>query len=75
MAVVPLNNFILMMKRPKGRFFHTPNYAVVGMKKTDRRGSDPHTRKHSGERGETMKREFLQNFKVGDQPLHQGEVT
>lgn len=22
-----------------------------------------------------MKREFLQNVKVGDQPLHQGEVT
>ena len=74
MAVVPLNNFILMMKRPKGRFFHTPNYAVVGVKNTDRRGCHPR-HQSIAERGETMKREFLQNFKVGDQPLHQGEVT
>lgn len=33
-----------------------------------RRGSNPRMRKRSGERKE-MKREFLENFKVGDQPM------
>ena len=39
-----------------------------GRKNADRRGRNPRTEKHSGERI-TMKREFLQNLKVGDQAL------
>ena len=55
------------MKRPKGRFFHT-NFVRGGRKNANRRWCD-HRYQSEAEKGTTMKREFLQNIKVGDQPL------
>ncbi len=59
---------ILLDQPPDGRFFHADFDRAEVAKLRRRRGSDPREQKRSGER-ETMKREFLQNMKVGEQGL------
>ncbi len=48
--------------------FSYPNLAVAGVKTANRRGCDPRDQ-CVAEKGHTMKREFLLNFKVGEEPL------
>ena len=48
--------------------FFIPIFAPAGRNKANRRGRDPR-HQSIAEKGHTMKRDFLQNLKVGEEPL------
>ena len=61
-------NFTTKLIEASGRALFSYHFCRGGRKNTDRRGRDPRQQSEA-EKGQTMKREFLQNIKVGDQPL------